>query len=115
MLHSELLDRLFGKLAVRYGDAWFRKWDGIPMLAVRADWAEVLDGLGEASIAYGLQYLPVDFPPTASAFRELCNSRPAENPLPMLEHKHVNGPGAAEAIERMQRIKAEITRHVRPQ
>jgi hypothetical protein len=114
VLHSELLDRLFGKLAVRYGDAWFRKWDGIPMLAVRADWAEVLDGLSADAIGYGLQYLPVDFPPTAAAFRELCNRRPVENTF-KLEHKHVNGPASVEAVERLKRIKAEITRHVRPQ
>jgi hypothetical protein len=115
MLHSELLDRLFGKLAVRYGDAWFRKWDGIPMSAVRADWAEVLDGVGPESIGYGLKYLPGDFPPTAAAFRELCNRRPLEM-VPRLEQpKHVNGPASVEAVERLKRIKAEITRHVRLQ
>jgi hypothetical protein len=74
-LPDSWLDHLFGKLAVRYGDAWFRKWDGIPMSAVRADWAEVLGGMSGDSIAYGLQYLPAEHPPTAAAFRALCNSQ----------------------------------------
>jgi hypothetical protein len=106
-LPDSWLDHLFGKLAVRYGDAWFRKWDGIPMVAVRADWAQVLDGLSGDAIGHGLQYLPADFPPTAAAFRALCNARPIGQPM-LPQPKHVNGPGALAAIERMQRTRAEI-------
>lgn len=111
-LPESWLNHLFGKLAVRYGDAWFRKWDGIPMAAVRADWAQVLDGLSGDSIGYGLQYLPDDFPPTAPAFRALCNRRPDQVPL-LDAPKHVNGPGAALAVERMQRTRAEIVSRAR--
>jgi hypothetical protein len=110
MLPDSLLDPLFGKLAIRYGDAWFRKWDGIPMNAVRADWAEVLDGFGAASIHYGLTNLPADFPPTAAAFKALCNGGPRRDVLMLPRGEHVNGEGAKEAVERMQRTKAEILR-----
>jgi hypothetical protein len=80
-LPDSWLDHLFRKLGARYGEAWLRKWDGIPIADVRADWSEVLDGLSGDAIAYGLQYLPEDFPPTASAFRALCNGRPAQDRL----------------------------------
>jgi hypothetical protein len=109
MLPDFLLDPLFGKLAIRYGDAWFRKWDGIPMTAVRADWAEVLDGLGAAAIGYGLSNLPAEFPPTAAAFKALCNGGPPRSTyIPLPAGEHVNGDGAKAAVERMRRTKAEI-------
>jgi hypothetical protein len=91
-LPDSWLDHLFGRLAVRYGDAWLRKWDGVPMSAVRADWAQVLDGVSGDSIAYGLQYLPQDYPPTAAAFKALCSGHRGPNtlllPLPKVEVNH---------------------------
>lgn len=78
------VDHLFAKLAIRYGDAWARRWDGLPMSAVRADWADVLDRLPGEALTYGLAHLPPDFPPTAAAFRQLCNARPAQEQLPQL-------------------------------
>ena len=77
-LPSEWVDRLFGRLAVRYGSAWLRQWEGIDMAAVRADWAEELAGLQERpdALRYGLENLPADKPPTVSQFRAACNRAP---------------------------------------
>ncbi len=69
------LDHLFGKMLVRYGDAWLRKWDSIPIAEVRADWGRVLDGMTGNDIAYGLQYMSPEFPPTATAFLAVCKQR----------------------------------------
>jgi hypothetical protein len=102
-LPDYFLDRLFGRLVVRYGDSWLRKWDGIPMAAVRADWAEVLDGLSEAAIGYGLQYLPGEFPPTAPAFRALCNQRPARDTLAL-----PSPPPSPEGVAKVRSLLAEI-------
>jgi hypothetical protein len=91
-LPDSWLDHLFGRLAVRYGDAWLRKWDGVQMSAVRADWAQVLDGVNGDAIAYGLQYLPAEYPPTAAAFKALCSGHRGQNtlllPLPEVEVNH---------------------------
>lgn len=69
---------LFARLQVRYGDAWVRKWDGVDMAAVEADWSEELGGFANApdAIKYGLANLPRDWPPTAGQFAALCLRRP---------------------------------------
>lgn len=74
-LPDSRVDHLFAKLAVRFGDAWTRKWEGIQMTAVRADWAAVLDGLPGPALQHGLNNLPREFPPTAHQFRDLCIRR----------------------------------------
>lgn len=74
-LPDSWVDHLFAKLAVRFGDAWTRKWEGIQMTAVRADWAAVLDGMPGPALQHGLNNLPREFPPTAHQFRDLCIRR----------------------------------------
>lgn len=77
------VDRLFARLAVRYGTAWQRMWLGIDPGAVQADWASVLGTLFERNpqaLVYGLDHLPEDRPPTATAFLRLCLSAPDSTP-----------------------------------
>lgn len=85
------VERLFAKFLVRYGAAWSRLWEGIPMEAVKADWAEELAGFQRRpeAIAYGLEYLPHDKPPTVQQFRALCNRK--SEPAP----KAIRGPLAS--------------------
>ena len=76
-LSSAWVDSLFARLAVRYGVDWVRKWEGVPMDAVKADWATELSGMSGESIKYALENLPQDRPPsTAAAFRALSANRP---------------------------------------
>ena len=80
------VDSLFARLAARYGAAWLRMWDGIPLDAVKADWAAELAGFAKApqAIAHGLEHLPPDRPPTVGQFRQLCIGAPryADKQLP---------------------------------
>lgn len=78
-----LVDSLFARMLVRYGAGWTRMWEGIAIDAVKADWADQLDRVPEYAILYGLDYLPLDRPPTASAFRALCAAAPIPS-LPRL-------------------------------
>ena len=78
------VDRIHARLLVRYGTRWSSLWATVPMDAVRADWAEVLDRCSAESIAYAIEQLPPDFPPTAEAFKRLCQSAPRPNDLPAL-------------------------------
>lgn len=88
-LPSRYVDEIHMRLAVRYGSAWVSKWQGVDMNAIKADWAEVLDGMQPASIRKALDSLPPDFPPTATAFRALGviaeEHKPAQQ-LPAPDH-----------------------------
>lgn len=78
------IDRLFARLMVRYGVAWTRMWAGIDAEAVKADWASVLGKMYDRNpqaLAYGLDHLPEDRPPTATAFLRLCLAAPESTPL----------------------------------
>lgn len=74
-LQKPYVDRLFARLSVRYGAEFMRQWPDIEPDVIKADWADVLDGVGADSIAYALRYLP-EKPPSALRFKTLCNSAP---------------------------------------
>jgi hypothetical protein len=75
-LPAELIEALFARLAVRYGDAFLRQYAGFDLKVVRADWAGVLDGFSNDAIAYALRYLPSERPPNAMQFRDICRRAP---------------------------------------
>lgn len=74
-LNNSWIDRIFGRLAIRYGAAFVRQWPDLDIDAVKADWADVLDGMPGEAIGYALSYLP-DTPPNVSQFKALCNRAP---------------------------------------
>jgi hypothetical protein len=74
------VDRLFGRLAIRYGQDWIRLWEGLDLAAVKVDWGQVLAGMHrperEHALRYGIENLPPDRPPTAAQFKAICNRAP---------------------------------------
>ena len=85
-LQLRYVDEIHARLMVRYGSAWTAKWAGFDetlMQAVKADWADQLDGMSPASIRKALDSLPADFPPTATAFRALGQTRDEAAPAPL--------------------------------
>lgn len=87
MQPSATIESIFDCMLARYGSAWRAKWQGISLDAVKADWANVLDGFSPSAIGYGLSYLPDDFPPTASQFATICrralkDAKPLQLPMP---------------------------------
>lgn len=71
-LPAAWVDHLFAKLATRYGAEFSGKYRDIDPALVKADWAEVLNGLSGDAIALGLRSLPNDKAPNAMQFRALC-------------------------------------------
>lgn len=73
-LPSAWVDRLFEKLVLVYGHAFLRRWEGLDMAKVKADWAHELRGYAQSpdAVRYALEHLPKDGPPTVLALRELC-------------------------------------------
>ena len=63
-----MVEALFAKMAVVYGNEWSRKWEGIPIDQVKGNWEEELQGLTIDQIKYGLSMLP-DRPPNLIQFK----------------------------------------------
>ncbi len=82
-LQQSWVDHLFGRLSIRYGAAFLRQWPDTDPDLVKADWAEVLDGVRGDSISYALKYLPTEKPPNALQFRDICRRAPASD-VPMI-------------------------------
>lgn len=83
MLPIEWIEKIFKVLTVRYGREFLDRWNGIPLDAVKRDWAECLAGFethGEA-IGFALENLPEGKPPTSHEFRSICRKAPAAQPL----------------------------------
>lgn len=81
MLPDAWVDSIFARLAVRYGSAWTRMWEGLDIAAVKADWASELGYYAQHpdGISHALKNLP-DRPPSVSQFRELCRGAPTPPP-----------------------------------
>ena len=83
-LPSRYVREIHARLAVRYGSAWSTKWAGLSMEAIEADWADQLDGMRPENIRKALDSLPLEFPPTAPAFRALGSIREEARPAAAL-------------------------------
>ena len=96
------VDRIFERMAVRYGREFLGRWRDMDLDAVKQDWAAELDGLqnAPASIIYGLSNMPTDKPPTVSQFRAICIRG-----IPAPEHLALPAPSAD-----LKRMAAEFDR-----
>lgn len=99
MIHPEVLNRIFKRMAATYGAAWDRSIGSAPIDDIREIWAHELAGfvskLGD--IAWGLENLPEKCP-NVLEFRALCRRAPAP------ELKQLQSPPA-----NPERMKAAIT------
>lgn len=79
-LPSPWVEKIFAKLALVYGRAFLDRWVGLEIDVVKDDWAHELAGLQQSpkAIAYALQNLPPDKPPTVLEFRLICRRMPPE-------------------------------------
>lgn len=77
-LPAAWVNALFDRLTVRYGESFQRQYGKLDPELVKADWAQVLDGMRDhpEAIAWALDHLPADYPPTALRFRDLCRAAP---------------------------------------
>lgn len=87
------VDELFTRLTVRYGVEFLRQYQDLDIAVVKADWGRVLARHSGADIAYALEHLPTDKPPTALQFREQCRLAPRGDKLPRLAMKAEPPPG----------------------
>ena len=72
------VDRLFVKLTMMYGKQFLARWDGLDIDAVKCDWATELSGFDKCAhaIAYALQNLDPEKPPSVLMFRAIARRAP---------------------------------------
>lgn len=90
MTHSaSLVEAIFTKSALVYGRDFLGRWEGQDLNEVKADWERELSGFlhNPAAVAYGLQNLPADKPPTVLQFRAICNRYDPPKPLELAPPK----------------------------
>lgn len=85
-LPAAWVDRLFDKLTLTYGQAFLRRWQDLDLNAVKSDWSHELSGFAEHpdAIAWALQNLPLDQPPTVLQFRAIARRAPSPE-VPRIE------------------------------
>jgi hypothetical protein len=100
-LPSGWVDRIFDKLTLTYGQSFLRRWQDIDLNAVKSDWSHELSGFERfpKSIAWALQNLPPEKPPTVLEFRNIARKAPEEE-QPRIEH----------SVAGKERIAAELAR-----
>lgn len=85
-LPAQWIDRIFDKLTLTYGQSFLRRWSDIDLNSVKSDWAHELAGFEHhpKAIAWALQNLPADKPPTVLDFKFLARRAPPDE-VPRLE------------------------------
>ncbi len=100
-LPTPWVDRIFDKLTLIYGQSFLRRWADIDLNAVKSDWAHELAGFAQhpRAIAYALENLPAERPPTVLEFRAMARRCPPD------ETQRIEAPKADPA-----RVAAELAK-----
>lgn len=107
---AEVIDAIFAKLAVRYGAAWMRQWDGLDMNLVKSDWRSELAGFAQnlEPLRYALRNLP-ERCPNVVEFRAIANRCPQPE-FKQLEAPKTDERVVAEQIARQTGLKQAMAR-----
>jgi hypothetical protein len=103
---SAWVDHLFAKLVTRYGAAFMRQYQDLDPRLVKADWAEVLDGVTGDAVLHALKHLPPDRPPNVMQFRELCVIPVGHAPALPAPARHADEPIPPEVAAQLVRLKS---------
>ena len=108
-LPTAWVDRVFQKLTLVYGSDFAARWKGLPIADVKTDWAHELGRLRDRpdAIAWALQNLPPDRPPTVLQFRQLCASAPGPV-LQALPEPKADPLVVASMLDEIERIKTRV-------
>lgn len=78
-LSTEVIDRLFSRMAATYGASWDRSLGSAPLAEIKAAWAHELGGFAGKEklqdVAWALENLPEKVP-NVIEFRALCRRAP---------------------------------------
>jgi hypothetical protein len=110
-LPTPWVDRIFDKLTLIYGQSFLRRWADIDLNAVKSDWAHELAGFAQhpRAIAFALENLPPERPPTVLEFRAMARRAPAED-LPRLPEPKADPARVAAELAKMAPLKVDHSR-----
>lgn len=110
-------DYIFGMMNAIYGAKFINHWQDIDPQLVRETWKKYLGRFltYKPSLDFALEKLGKDFPPSAIAFRDLCNAGPDIPVKPMVQiekkqtiHEKIKSDEAkAEALAKFAKFKKE--------
>ena len=83
------VDKIFEQLALTYGQQFLGRWRDMDLNAVKSDWADQLSGLQgfPKGIAYALENLDAEKPPTVLMFKAMALRAPRPEALRLDEPK----------------------------
>ena len=95
------VDKIFEQLALTYGQQFLSRWRDLDLNAVKSDWADQLSGLQgfPKGIAYALENLDAEKPPTVLMFKALAMRAPRPETLRIDEPKADPARVAAEFLK----------------
>lgn len=104
------VDRIFAKLTLVYGQQFLNRWRDLDMDAVKFDWANELDGFENhpTAIAFALQNIDPEKPPTVMMFRAIANRAPAAD-LPSLPAPKADPARVAAEFEKLTQLRTTPT------
>lgn len=110
-LPTPWIDRIFDKLTLTYGQVFLRRWADIDLNAVKSDWAHELAGFAQQprAIAYALENLPTDKPPTVLEFRAMARRAPVQD-VPRLEAPRVDPERVARELAKLAPLRDRVLR-----
>ena len=104
------VDRIFSKLTLAYGNQFLARWQGLDLDAVKCDWATELSGFENhpTAIAFALQSLDPDKPPTVLMFRAIARRAPAVE-LPALPAPKADPQRVADELAKLGHIRDKVS------
>lgn len=94
-----LIDALFNKMTVVYGNEWTKKWEGMPLAETKGAWAAELTGFSVDQIKHALDMLP-ERPPNLIQFKNMCRQSPPKYEYQQLGYRpQVNEEKRAKLME----------------
>lgn len=83
-----MVERLFQRLNLAFGNQIAAKWEGLDMKLVYEDWAESLSDFSLGAIGYAIEKArSMKHPPNQGEFRELCREYKSAEPVLQLPRK----------------------------
>jgi len=74
-MNLKVIEALFNKMTIVYGNEWNKKWEGMPLQETKGAWASELAGFKVEQIKHALENLP-ERPPNLIQFKALCQHAP---------------------------------------
>lgn len=113
-LSTQVIDRLFSRMAATYGAAWDRSLGQAPINDVKSAWGHELQGFAGQleAIAWALENLP-EAVPNVIQFRNLCRRAPAPD-VPRLPEPVANPERMREEIAKLGPVRQQLSTGGRP-